>query len=893
MIKIGIFFGGRSREREISFAGGRTVYDNLDKALFEPIPIFVDSLGNFILLQWQYLYKGTIRDFYPPSDLALGKGFSVYIESLTALREEQLEHSISRVGQRITPDQFSTLFDVAFLTLHGPYGEDGSLQGLLEWYQMPYTGTGVLGASLGIDKIAQKLLMKQAGFAVPPYRVLSKHTWQTTVDKKALFRAVIAEVGLPMVVKSPRQGSSIGISIIKEQEFDQFVAAVNRSFFIQEVSATAWQSLAPEAKQRWIDSLIDLREGIGMPVAVEGRVIAQPHDLLQYLNHHFSTSRTSVQLNSIQGEEEILCESYIEGREFSCIVLEPSPGQPFALPPTEMIKGDTHFDYRAKYLPGIVRKETPMSIPTGQLHKIREACVALFGTLGFQVYARIDGFFTADYQIVLNDPNTTSGMNPSSFLFHQAAEVGLNPTELLTFLIRISLAARVHTNSVRAAVLSNTLDQHKISIAQEESIKKLRVGIIMGGFSAERHISVESGRNIFEKLTSSRTYTPIPIFLSGTPARHRLFVLPINILLKDNTDDIHAQLLHPTTAQHQVAVESIRQEAATSMHQYISSVGGGQPEELGYDGLSQHIDFGFIALHGRPGEDGTLQKRLSEQGIPYNGSGVSSTRLTIDKFKTNQFLRSQGVHVADQALTSQAMWEQDAEAALRTLEAQFDYPCIAKPVDEGCSAAVIKIQNQAMLAAYAAITFRATANLPIAHAQTLGLQPHVEFPQKSCFLVEALVEQGDATHFLEITNGLLTHFNKQGHRTYEVFLPSEVLAAGEVLSLEEKFLAGEGKNITPARFHSDPIFNKKVIEKVRKDIEKVAQLLDVEGYARIDAFVKIYSLDHIETWIIEVNSLPGMTPATCIFHQCALHGYTPFAFIQAIIQYGLQRDVPQ
>ena len=67
-MRIGIIFGGQSREREISFAGGRTVYDNLNKSLFTPVPIFIDSLGNFILLDWQYLYKGTIRDFYPSAE---------------------------------------------------------------------------------------------------------------------------------------------------------------------------------------------------------------------------------------------------------------------------------------------------------------------------------------------------------------------------------------------------------------------------------------------------------------------------------------------------------------------------------------------------------------------------------------------------------------------------------------------------------------------------------------------------------------------------------------------------------------------------------------------------------------------------------------------------------
>jgi UDP-N-acetylmuramate--alanine ligase len=888
-MKVGIFFGGPSREREISFAGGRTVYDNLDRALFEPVPIFVDSLGNFILLQWQHLYKGSIRDFYPPSDSMPASGFSVYIESLGALGEEQLEKLISRVGLRITPDRFSELFDIAFLVLHGLYGEDGSLQGLLEWYRIPYTGTGVLGSALGIDKVVQKRLMQQAGFAVPRYKVLSKRTWQETTDRAALFKEIVSWVGFPVVVKSPCQGSSIGISIVKERAIDLFTAAVNRSLLIQEVSAATWQALMPAAKRQWIASLIDLREGIGLPVEIDGQIIDCPDALLQYLDCRFSTSQIPIQLNSLRGEEAVLFEAYIEGREFSCIVLEEIPGRPLALPPTEMIKGNALFDYRAKYLPGIVRKETPIQLPTGQLNAIKQACTSLFQMLGFQVYARIDGFFTAHEEIYLNDPNTTAGMNPSSFLFHQAAEIGMNPTQLLTFLIRTSLIARLSTTYApsRALQLLNSLDQHKTGNDQERTTK-LRVGVIMGGFSAERHISVESGRNIFEKLSSSTQYTPIPIFLSGTPKEHRLFILPINILLKDNADDIHEKLLHATASQYPPLTAPMQQDTAAVMYQY-DGVRGLQLEELDYKTLGERIDFAFIALHGRPGEDGVLQTLLTQQCIPFNGSGIQSTQLTIDKFKTNQLLRSQGVHVADQALMYQTVWEQDMEGAILSIESQFSYPFIAKPVDEGCSAAVVKIKNQAMLTAYAAATFRTAADLDGIYAQMLGLQSNAEFPSKPCFLVEALVEQGEATHFLEITGGLLTHLDTQGHRTYEIFTPSEALATGEVLSLEEKFLAGEGQNITPARFHPDPTTNQQVTDKVRQDLEKVARLLDVEGYARIDAFVKIYSPMHIETWIIEVNALPGMTPATCIFHQCALHGYTPIAFIQAIIQYGLQK----
>ena len=410
----------------------------------------------------------------------------------------------------------------------------------------------------------------------------------------------------------------------------------------------------------------------------------------------------------------------------------------------------------------------------------------------------------------------------------------------------------------------------------------------MGGFSAERHISVESGRNIYEKLASSTQYSPVPLFLAGTPEQHRLFVLPLNSLLKDNADDIHKKLLQPRAAAYQALMEPMQQEAATIIRQYADAPVL-QPEAISYETLRERIDFAFIALHGRPGEDGALQAVLEEQGIPYNGSGIQSAQLTIDKFKTNRWLHTHGIPVADQVLVFQATWEQASAATIRMLEAQFSYPFIAKPVDEGCSAAVVKIQHQAMLTAYAEATFRPTASLAATHAQTLGLQPNAEFPQKACFLVEAWVAQGDAAQLLEITGGLLTHLDAQGRRSYEVFAPSEVLAAGEVLSLEEKFLAGEGQNITPARFHPAPATNQQITAKVQQDLEKVARLLDLEGYARIDAFVKVYSPRQVETWIIEVNALPGMTPATCIFHQCALHGYTPLAFIQAIIQYGLQK----
>ncbi|MFT5725209.1 MAG: UDP-N-acetylmuramate--alanine ligase, partial [Bacteroidia bacterium] len=144
-IKVGIFFGGSSREREVSFAGGRTVYDNLDKELFEPIAIFVDEFGNLVELKWQYVYRGTIRDFYPPVGFTpeSPNNFQIYSESIELSKQDR-NTMLSEIGRIIEPQNLSDDIDFAFLALHGERGEDGNVQGLLEWYGIPYSGSGIL-----------------------------------------------------------------------------------------------------------------------------------------------------------------------------------------------------------------------------------------------------------------------------------------------------------------------------------------------------------------------------------------------------------------------------------------------------------------------------------------------------------------------------------------------------------------------------------------------------------------------------------------------------------------------------------------------------------------------------------------------------------------------------
>ncbi|GAB2866335.1 D-alanine--D-alanine ligase family protein [Hymenobacter ruber] len=891
-MKIGIFFGGTSREREISFAGGRTVFDNLDKALFQPMPIFVDSLGQFILLDWQFIYKGTIRDFYPPvsSQPPSLHHLQVYIESLGELSHDEKFEAIAKVGRKIDAEQLPLLMDFAFLALHGPGGEDGAIQGMLEWLGIPYSGSGILPSAFGIDKIAQKNLLKALGRPTPDFRVITAEEWDRT-DHAATLAYLVRELGLPLVLKAPRQGSSIGVSILKTDDLAKFEAAIDKSLFRKTVTRADWQRLGEQDQIAWVQHLTDIREGIGLPVVLDDDAapIYHPETLLFTLNERLETAE-EVRLTNIDGETQVLVESFVAGREFSCIVVEDPDGAPLALPPTEIVKGEEMFDYRSKYLPGLARKVTPIDLPEDKIQEIREACEEMFRTFGFQVYARLDGFVGHDGRLFLNDPNTTSGMLPASFFFHQAAEIGLNPSQFLTYLIRTSLAARRRAGlrPVKLGTLLNTLDT-AVAGRQHEATERIRVAVIMGGYSSERHISVESGRNIFEKLSSSAKYAPVPVFLTGSAQEHKLYVLPINVMLKDNADDIREKIEHAEAgeAPHPILAR-IRQEASVITSTYAGQALA-QPRRISFEELADMVDEVFIALHGRPGEDGALQQELERFNLPYNGSGVASSSVTINKFETNKRLREAGLLVAEHRMANKLEWQADAESFYRSLETQFPYPFIAKPADDGCSSAVKKIKNRAELEAFSQLIFRTEEDLMPGPAEVLSLGFKEEFPRKDAFLVETLISRDGAAHFLEITGGLLTSYDEDGLLDIEVFEASEALATGEVLSLEEKFLAGEGQNITPARYDVDPVERQRISNEVKAVLRRVAEVLDIQGYARIDAFVRVRQEGEVEVLIIEVNSLPGMTPATCIFHQTALAGYTPYQFIDRILEFGKER----
>jgi len=443
MMRIGIFFGGPAREREISFAGGKTAMAHINKALFSPIPIFVDSLGNFILIQHDLIFKDSIRDFFPPASYQTAP-FSVYIESLASLHPSEYDSIIQEIGTRISPDQFKEHIDFAFIAMHGPGAEDGSIQGLMEWFGIPYSGPGILGSAIGIDKSKQNEWLKKSVGLEKNFFVLKRDDYEK-YGRETLFEQIKKEIGLPFVAKAPHQGSSIGLAFVKKDSIEDFDQAIKKCLFISEIYRETWLTYSESEQVDLLQKMANLDEGIGFPVLFQQELYHHPATLLPILQAYFKQSVTKASIHSIHSEDEILLEAFVHGGEFSCGVIQTPKGDSVALPPTEIVIDESVevFDFNAKYKSKATRKRIPMEASLAHLQQIQAQVKQAFDDLGFGVCTRIDGFLTPDGVVVLHDPNTIPGMSPSSLIFKQTAEIGLNVTDSITYFIRQSIRERM------------------------------------------------------------------------------------------------------------------------------------------------------------------------------------------------------------------------------------------------------------------------------------------------------------------------------------------------------------------------------------------------------------------------------------------------------------------
>ncbi|MBO9613879.1 MAG: D-alanine--D-alanine ligase [Dyadobacter sp.] len=554
-MRIGIFFGGPSREREISFAGGKTAFEYLDKSLFEPVPVFVDSFGRFILLQKELMYSSEIREFYPAPGIQKD-GFKTYIESFPELAAAGVS---AEIGKLISPLEFKEHFDFAFLAMHGPDCEDGAIQGLLEWYKIPYSGPGLMGSAVGIDKILQNEMIALVNGQEKKSWTLKYNQW-IPKDYPLLFQVLKKHLGLPLVIKAPHQGSSIGVAIVKEDSLEEFVSAVNQCFFQIELDAETWTELDEAEKLAWGQKIANLDEGIGFPVILGEKTIYHPTTLISELEIYFSKGNEHALLSSSNAEDQVLVEEFVDGQEFSCGCIQFDDGSPLALPPSEVIKMVKVFDFNAKYKPGASRKRIPVDTTLEKNQEIQQMIAATFQQLGINACVRIDGFLTENGTILLHDPNTIPGMSPTSFIFKQMAEIGLNVTQALTYLVRQSLRERIrtgkHTWALRA--LLETLDKRiAASLATEKPLEHIV-------FDATDEAYVEARRR-YGLLNAGGKVTPVPVLKA---ADGQFYQLPNPLMFKEYVSDVE-ELLH--AERHPLLVET-SQKAAPLTHFFAGDV---------------------------------------------------------------------------------------------------------------------------------------------------------------------------------------------------------------------------------------------------------------------------------------------------------------------------------
>ena len=906
-MRIGILLGGPSREREIAFAGGRTVFDNLDRSRFTPVPLLVDGLGGIVLLDWPYLYRGTLRDFFPPPHLLGQPPYAAHIDQLGPLDPDRLAAARHQIGSPIDPAELPLVCDFLLTTLHGTWGEDGTLQGLCQWLGLPYSGAGIAGSALGIDKIAQRRWMQQAGFPTPRFLVLDRQA----ARQPAAADRIAHDVGFPCVVKHPTQGSSIGVALAHTAA--DLPATLDAAFLRRRVDPQVWRDLDAAGRVAELQRLTDLRYDVGLPAWAQwpdGRrqPVESPHTLADLLDG----ASEAFDLVALDAPEAVLVEEFIPGDEFSVIVLETPDGRPLALPPTRIQKSGPVFDYRGKYLAGAASKQTPMPASSETMAHILHLAEELQQAGDFGPCARLDGLLGADGVPYFNDPNTTSGMLPGSFLFHQAAEVGLSPTALLTYLVEQSLRQRRHspTTRPRAEALLDRLAQ-TWGTGDEARTRRQRVGVVLGGFSTERHIAVESGRNAWQKLLSSDTYEPVPLFLldhrllylpqkaalgiQDSDPPFGLWELPLPLLLKDNADDIARQLAASIgTPPERRGPLALQYERAAPLRDRYATPQTEWPRFIPFAELPHRVDLIFNTAHGRPGEDGTLAAIFEELGLPHNGCDPTAARLTMDKAATNAALDAQGFRTARRRLVHAGEWtgrltEKHIQELCRIENKQLLPWVVAKPNDEGCSSAVRRLETPQALEAYLRLAFREAGTWDEQLARVVGAKSAADFPAKNEVLLEEWIGPQDGSRLMEITVGFYTEYRPDGSVAWQVFEPSQAEAQLGLLTLEEKFLAGEGLNRTPAPFADDPEAQERISAGIRAQVAAAMQGLGVTGYGRVDAFVRLFADSGFELIFIEVNTLPGFTPATVLFHQAALAGLRPIDLMEKILSFGRER----
>jgi D-alanine-D-alanine ligase len=214
-LRVGVIFGGRSGEHEVSLASAASVLSAIDPARYDVVPMGITRDG-------QWLVGGD-----PLRALAEAAGVPLALPPGVPSADASSRQTLARVATAGgLPAGTTASLDVMFPLVHGPYGEDGTLQGLLELADVPYVGAGVLASAVGMDKATMKAVFRAHDLPVVPHLVLRDHEWRG--EPGAWRQRVADELGYPCFVKPANLGSSVGISKVTVER--ALEAAVETAF---------------------------------------------------------------------------------------------------------------------------------------------------------------------------------------------------------------------------------------------------------------------------------------------------------------------------------------------------------------------------------------------------------------------------------------------------------------------------------------------------------------------------------------------------------------------------------------------------------------------------------------------------------------------------------------
>jgi D-alanine-D-alanine ligase len=210
-LRVAVLFGGPSAEREVSLSSGARILGALDPKTYEALPVEITAEGKWLPRPDLLALPAPARvPPVPPRSTGAGS-------SSTAPAIASASHHIDELVREGD-------VDVVFIALHGPYGEDGTVQGLLELLGIPYTGSGVLASALAMDKLRSRQVLQASGIPVPAWLAVDGTRWPAA--RAGIAGRIARDLGYPCVVKPNAQGSSIGVTIVRDAAgLDAAVAA--------------------------------------------------------------------------------------------------------------------------------------------------------------------------------------------------------------------------------------------------------------------------------------------------------------------------------------------------------------------------------------------------------------------------------------------------------------------------------------------------------------------------------------------------------------------------------------------------------------------------------------------------------------------------------------------